>query len=201
MFCRCFNEVLDAILALGPDTIKLPDSQCVPDEIYSDSKMFPYFANCIGALDGTHIPCKPSGSDPKAFRNRKGFYSQNVLAACSFDLKFVYVLAGWEGSASDASIFADATCKDFNIPAGKYYLGDAGYALNVKCLTPYRGVRYHLREWNQGNQRPRNAKELFNLRHAKLRNAIERIFGVLKKRFPVLTMAPEYPFESQVNAQ
>ncbi|KMS94627.1 hypothetical protein BVRB_016860, partial [Beta vulgaris subsp. vulgaris] len=107
--------------------------------------------SCIGALDGTHIPSKPSSNNSKAFRNRKGLYSQNVLAACSFDLKFVYVLAGCEGSASDAGIFADATCRDFAMPACKYYLGDAGYALNSKGLTPYRGVRYHLREWSLGN--------------------------------------------------
>jgi len=31
-----------------------------------------------------------------------------VLVAVSFDLKFTYVLAGWEGSAHDATILADA---------------------------------------------------------------------------------------------
>jgi hypothetical protein len=192
--------VLDAIVGLGPEIIRLPDSTQVPKEIFSNTKMFPYFSNCIGALDGTHIPATPSPENYQAFRNRKGFPSQNVLAACSFDLKFVYVLAGWEGSGSDAGIFAEAVCKDFAIPEGKYYLGDAGYALNLKCLTPYRFVRYHLREWSQGNQRPRNAKELFNLRHSQLRNAIERIFGVLKKRFPILTTYPEYRFDAQVRA-
>lgn len=34
--------------------------------------------------------------------------------------------------------------------------------------------------------------ELFNLRHASARNAIERIFGVLKRRFRILLLAPEY---------
>ena len=33
---------------------------------------------------------------------------RNVLAAVDFDLKFTYVLAGWEGSAHDATILADA---------------------------------------------------------------------------------------------
>jgi hypothetical protein len=42
-----------------------------------------------------------------AFRGRKGL-TQNVLAAVSFDLRFTYVLAGWEGSAHDALILADA---------------------------------------------------------------------------------------------
>jgi hypothetical protein len=43
-----------------------------------------------------------------AFRGRKNAPTQNVLAAVSFDLKFVYVLARWEGSAHDATILADA---------------------------------------------------------------------------------------------
>ena len=47
--------------------------------------------------------------------------------------------------------------------------------------------------------RPQNAKELFNLRHSSLRNAIERCFGVLKRRFRILRTAPEYPMKIQVN--
>ena len=39
---------------------------------------------------------------------------------------------------------------------------------------------------------------MFNLRHSSLRNAVERIFGVLKKRFRVLTHQLEYSFEIQV---
>ena len=47
--------------------------------------------------------------------------------------------------------------------------------------------------------RPQNAKELFNLRHASLRNAIERIFGVLKRKFKILKTAPEYSIQTQVD--
>jgi hypothetical protein len=46
--------------------------------------------------------------------------------------------------------------------------------------------------------RPSTPAELFNLRHAQLRNCIERIFGVLKKRFPILKTAPEYQYHHQV---
>jgi hypothetical protein len=38
---------------------------------------------------------------------------------------------------------------------------------------------------------------LFNLRHASMRNIIERIFGVLKQRFRILLIAPEYDLEVQ----
>jgi hypothetical protein len=45
--------------------------------------------------------------------------------------------------------------------------------------------------------RPRNKEELFNLRHASARNVIERIFGVLKRRFRILLLAPEYSLQIQ----
>ena len=132
------------------------------------------------------------------FEIGRDFTAKTSLAACSFNLKFVFVLAGWEGSASDSAVLVDAMSTSFQIPDGKYYLGDAGYGLQKFCLTPYRGVRYHLREWSLGTDRPKNAQELFNLRHS--RNAIERIFGVLKKEFPILTDSTAYPYATQVRS-
>ena len=45
---------------------------------------------------------------------------------------------------------------------------------------------------------PKNKEELFNLRHAQARNCVERIFGVFKKRFPILSKPNEYPYPTQV---
>jgi hypothetical protein len=55
----------------------------------------------------------------QAFRGRKSNLTQNVMAAVNFDLKFTYVLAGWEGSAHDALISADAIARNdgFTVPA------------------------------------------------------------------------------------
>ena len=56
------------------------------------------------------------------YRGRKAFPTQNVLAACSFDLKFTYVLPGWEGSASDSRILDNALTRDLDkliVPQGK----------------------------------------------------------------------------------
>ena len=63
--------------------------------------------------------------------------------------------------------------------------------------APYREVRYHLKEYSVCP--PENAKELFNLRHASLRTDIERAFGVLKKRFPIIasTTEPNYCVDTQ----
>jgi hypothetical protein len=47
------------------------------------------------------------------------------------------------------------------------------------------------------NYRPVNKEELFNLRHASLCNVVERIFGVLKRRFRILLLPPEYSLDIQ----
>lgn len=150
------------------------------------------YQDCVGAIDGTHIRVKVSASDAPRYRGRKDYPTQNVLAACTFDLKFTYVLTGWEGTASDSRIIKNALSREdkLKIPQGKYYLVDAGFMLTSGLITPYRGVRYHLKEYSSRNP-PQNYRELFNLRHASLRNAIERAFGVLKKRFEILSNSTE----------
>lgn len=42
-----------------------------------------------------------------------------------------------------------------------------------------------------------NKEELFNLRHSSLRNVVERVYGVTKKRFPLLACMSAYPFPTQ----
>jgi hypothetical protein len=73
---------------------------------------------------------------------------------------------------------------------------DAGYAVRPGFLPPFRGQRYHLREF--GNNRPQNYKELFNLRHSSLRTTIERAFAALKNRFRILDNKPFHPYKTQV---
>jgi hypothetical protein len=119
------------------------------------------------------------------------------MVACDFNSKFVHVSAGWEGSAADARVLQDAMAHGFYVPTGKFYLVDAGYANTPNFIAPYRNVRYHLQEQARSNLRPSNAKELFNLRHAQLRNHVERIIGVLKMCFPILKCASYYSIETQ----
>jgi len=155
----------------------------IPPEIRSNPKFFPFFEGAIGAVDGTHIACCPSIPERELSRNRKGWLSQNCLACCSFDMQFQYILSGWDGSAADAAIFNDARQSDLRVPVGRYFLADAGFAACASLLIPYRGVRYHLAEWGQAGIRPSNQEELYNLRHSSARNAVERIFGILKRRY------------------
>ena len=63
----------------------------------------------------------PAREAPR-FRGRKDVLTQNVFAACDFDMKFTYVLAGWEGTASDSRILKDALSRDdpLLIPEGQF---------------------------------------------------------------------------------
>ena len=49
--------------------------------------------DCIGAIDGTHIPVRVNVDIQGKYRDRKGNLSQNVMGVCSFDCNFQYCLA------------------------------------------------------------------------------------------------------------
>lgn len=149
-------------------------------------------------MDGTHIPAHISSNDCRPYRNRNGCLTQNVLVACDFEMHFCYIFPGWEGSAHDSRVLKDSMDgKGFVVLEGKCWLGDAGYSNCDHLLVPYKGVRYHLKETLPALEKPKNAKELFNLRHSSLHNVIERIFGVAKKRFPCLKTAPDFSKQTQ----
>ena len=63
-------------------------------------------------------------------------------------------------------------------------------------MTPYRNVRYWLNDFRSGGKAVER-EEIFNLYHAILRNVIERAFGVVKARFPILKKMAPYSFAAQ----
>uniref|UniRef100_A0A2N9FS97 Myb/SANT-like domain-containing protein n=1 Tax=Fagus sylvatica TaxID=28930 RepID=A0A2N9FS97_FAGSY len=159
-------------------------------------------ADCIGAIDGTHIQVV-IGEDKKIpYLGRKGVPTQNVMAACDFDLLFTFVMAGWEGAAHDTRIFLE-TIRTNSVnfpkpPPGKYYLVDAGYPLRNGYLTPYKGEKYHLPDFRRAG-RGNKIEERFNYVHSSLRSVIERTFGVWKNKWRILRQMPSYDIEDQRN--
>ena len=107
---RYFRIVLRAILKLHKLLIRLPD-ESTPPEIINNPRFYPYLKDCVGALDGTHVRASVPLEIQGRFRSHKGGTTQNVLAAITFDLKFSYVLTGWEGSAHDSRILSDALAR------------------------------------------------------------------------------------------
>ncbi|KAI8550910.1 hypothetical protein RHMOL_Rhmol06G0144000 [Rhododendron molle] len=112
-----FNIIRRAICNLAPFIIRPPNLHETPPEILHDGRYYPWFKDCVGAIDGTHIDAWVLASRELAFRGRKSTKTQNVMAVCSFDMKFTFVYPGWEGSAHDGRVFFAAVSNpDFNFP-------------------------------------------------------------------------------------
>ncbi|XP_066347783.1 uncharacterized protein [Miscanthus floridulus] len=84
--------------------------------------------DCIGAIDGTHVRASVSKSMEAAFRGRKSFATQNMMVAVDFDLRFTYVLAGWEGTAHDAVVLSGALepVNGLRVPEANYIYSARG---------------------------------------------------------------------------
>jgi hypothetical protein len=42
--------------------------------------------NCIGAIDGTHVPVKIFSSKQITYIDRKGTHTHNIMAVCDFNV-------------------------------------------------------------------------------------------------------------------
>ncbi|GFX21388.1 putative nuclease HARBI1, partial [Trichonephila clavipes] len=178
--CRVVHRVSEAIASLLPDFIHLPVNR---EECKTVSRKFfsiAGFPKVIGALDGTFVRIvSPGGEDAERFRCRKNYFALNVQTIVNSDLVIRNVVARWPGSAHYSTVFnnsaaclslkTNALYKDFHL------LGDTGYACEKYLLTPF------------GN--PRSLSEArYYKSHVLTRNTIERKYGILKRRFPCLSI-------------
>lgn len=197
---RHFNNVLKAVKAVSRGFFQPPVME-THEDIVSSKRLYPYFKDCIGVIDGLRLLANLPIKDQPRFQNKKGILKQNVLAACTFDLEFIFVCPGWEGSINDSRVLRavlDDPKQNFpQPPKGKYYLVDRGYTNTEGFIAPYQGTRYGLHEYRGARQMPQNAPDLFNHRHMSLSNVIQRSFSLLKTRFPILKSAPPYHFQVQ----
>lgn len=135
------------------------------------------FPGVIGALDGTHVRImNPGGEDSELFRNRKGWFSINVQMLCDDKLVIRDVVASHKGSTHDSRIFNECVLKDKLeiLPRPFHVLGDRGYGCQRYLMTPL------------VNPRTRPERQ-YNFAQSSTRMAIERTFGIMKRRFPCLT--------------
>ncbi|KAL8515039.1 hypothetical protein ACS0TY_013935 [Phlomoides rotata] len=106
------------------------------------------YNSCLGALDGTYVDVHVHNTEKARYRNRKDQVSINVLGVCDMNIKFVYILTGWESFAADSRVLRNTINREngLKVPRGIYYFCDNGYPNCDGFLTPYKGVRYHLNE-------------------------------------------------------
>ncbi|XP_056863057.1 protein ALP1-like [Raphanus sativus] len=186
---RKLDDVLCALLKFAADTLRPQEGEFerVSPVVRNDRQYWPHFKDCVGALDGTHVPVRPPSQNAEAYNGRKGV-TMNVLAICNFDMKFIYAYVGVPGRAHDSKVLTHCARNEASFPhppPGKYYLVDSGYSTRTGYLGPHRNMRYHIPQFQRGGP-PVSARELFNKRHSSLRSYIERTFGVWKAKWRIL---------------
>ncbi|XP_030949419.1 uncharacterized protein LOC115973302 [Quercus lobata] len=194
--CRHFRQTLRAVHHYAKHLIKPDQNVTSLPEHLQVNKYWPWFERCVGAMDGTHVSARPPANETQAHRDRKSLITTNVLCVCNMDMQFTFVHAGWEGSANDSRVFEEATSDRKHgfpwPPTGSYYLVDSGLPIGTSFLPPHKSTRYHAQEFHSAGRRITSKKELYNYRHSSLRMVIERSFGVLKARFPILNLMPNF---------
>ena len=133
------------------------------------------FPCAIGALDCTHVKIMKPANHGDEFINRKGLPTINVQATCNAREMFTSVNAKWPGSVHDSRIWKTSNeCVVMSRGIGNaLLLGDEGYGIMPWLLTPFKN--------------PDTPEEkLYNKVFTKERVIIERCFGQLKRRFPIL---------------
>ena len=133
-----------------------------------------------------------SSGGPKAelFRDRKGYFSINVQAVTNSNLEITDIVARWQASVHDSTIFNNSRlCATFEEMryGDAILLGDNGYPLKPYLLTSV------LNPQNAAEQR-------YNEVHIRTRNTVERLFGVWKRRFPILALGIRFSVESTIVA-
>lgn len=92
--------------------------------------------------------------------------------------RIINVVAHWPGSTHDSIIFQNSRLYH-RLEAGEFgqflLVADSGYRNTNYMVTPYLN--------------PITPEQiLFNMSHIKTRNVVERSYGILKRRWPVLSM-------------
>ncbi|KAJ8913125.1 hypothetical protein NQ315_006043 [Exocentrus adspersus] len=175
---RIIWKVSQVIARLYREFIRMPSD---PEEIKEIRQSFyniARFPKCIGAVDCTHIRISsPGGIEPEIYRNRKGFFSMNVQAISDATGKFQNVVCRWPGSSHDSTIFNNSHVRaqfENGVYRDEVLVGDSGYGIRSYLITPLTNPNTP-------------AEQLFNESQIRTRNPIERVFGVWKRRFPIVS--------------
>lgn len=172
---KTFSEVLDKIVEKANEWIKFPTTA---DEVNTAKEEWNtrfHMPTVVGALDCTHIMIKKPSLYGDEYINRKGKASINVQATCESFEKITSIEAQWPGSVHDGRIWRNSNVQQVLrlFDGSACLLGDKRYNIAPWILTPFTAPAIAV-------------ERLYNLTHSQERVIIERVFGQIKQRFPIL---------------
>ena len=104
--CVVTKQVCSSIVeCLLPKYVKIPIGAALMEDIegFKSNHGFP---QCVGAVDGTHIPIISPKECPADYYNRKGWHSVILQGTIDHTGRFIDVYVGWPGRVHDARVFA-----------------------------------------------------------------------------------------------
>lgn len=153
----------------------------LPDLKYIFNKRSYSMEGAKMAIDGSLIKKPINYLEGSTFFDRKSQYSINVMFLFDSNCNIRNIYANKPGSTNDKRVYNDSwLCANINniLPNNNYILGDSGYTLRNKLLTPY--SRSSLSNDSQCHKR------LYNKVQSSARMAAERGIGRIKQRFKKL---------------
>ena len=63
---------------------------------------------CVGSIDGCHVPIMPPSSNHTDYYNSKGWYSMILQAVVDYKYMFRDFCVGWPGIVHDARVFMNS---------------------------------------------------------------------------------------------
>ena len=183
--CMAVHDVSQAIVeSLAAQYISIPTGQGLRRIVNGFSSKWG-FPQCIGAIDGSHIPIIAPSENPLDYYNRKGYHSVILQALVDHEYRFLDVYVGWPGSVHDARVLGNSTlyrnCESGILPhwprtisnttVPLLILGDPAYPLKSWLMKPFSDTGLTSRQ------------RKFNYQLSRARVVVENAFGRLKGRW------------------
>ena len=189
--CVVTKEVCAAIVeCLLPKYIKIPTGAALRENVEA-FKTELGFPQCVGAVDGTHIPIISPQECPADYYNRKGWHSIILQGTVDHAGRFIDIYVGWPGRVHDARVFSNSSL---------YHRGQSNtlFPTDLKESISGRDIplvllgdpAYPLLQWLMkafpDNGRLSCEQKVFNYCLSKARVVVEHSYGRLKGRWRCL---------------
>ena len=152
-------------------------------------------------VDGTHfrILKTPNGVPSRDFFNRKGWKSITGQVVIDPFFRVVQLDIGYTGNTNDVSMYNHAPFKQILKLLidryGEYYccIGDNGYPTRKEMLNPYTGEEIRANSFDEYE------KEMFSRILSSVRQIVERVFGILQRKWHLLVSGCEYSLQKFIS--